>query len=55
MIRASLGNRAKESLVVDFINKTNLDNIPDKSSIIEAFFSVLLKQQQREAQDGDCC
>ena len=39
LIRASLGNRAKESLVVDFINQTNLDNILDKASIIEAFFS----------------
>ncbi|MGP5230912.1 HsdR family type I site-specific deoxyribonuclease [Psychrobacter celer] len=51
LIRASLGNRAKESLVVDFINKTNLDNIPDKSSIIEAFFSFAQTEQQREAQD----
>lgn len=51
VIRASLGNRAKESLVVDFINKTNLDNIPDKSSIIEAFFSFAQTEQQREAQD----
>jgi len=31
LIRASIGNRAKESLVVDFINQTNLDKIPDKS------------------------
>ncbi|MGP9705079.1 HsdR family type I site-specific deoxyribonuclease [Psychrobacter sp. AOP31-E1-50] len=51
VIRASIGNRAKESLVVDFINKTNLDNIPDKSSIIEAFFSFAQIEQQREAQD----
>jgi len=51
VIRASLGNRAKESLVVDFINQTNLDNIPDKSSIIEAFFSFAQTEQQREAQD----
>ena len=27
VIRASLGNRAKESLIVDFINQTNLDEI----------------------------
>jgi type I restriction enzyme R subunit len=51
VIRASLGNRAKESLVVDFINKTNLDNIPDKSSIIDAFFNFAQIEQQREAQD----
>ncbi len=51
MIRASLGNRAKESLVVDFINQTNLDNIPDKSSIIEAFFTFAQSEQQREVAD----
>jgi type I restriction enzyme R subunit len=34
VIRASIGNRAKESLVVDFINQTNLDEISDKASII---------------------
>jgi type I restriction enzyme R subunit len=37
LIRASLGSRAKESLVVDFINQTNLDKISDKASIIDAF------------------
>lgn len=29
VIRASLGNRAKESLVVDFINQTDLDGLVD--------------------------
>lgn len=51
LIRASLGNRAKESLVVDFINQTNLDSIPDKSSIIDAFFSYAQVEQQREVKD----
>jgi type I restriction enzyme R subunit len=51
LIRASLGNRAKESLVVDFINQTNLDTIPDKSSIIEAFFSYAQVEQRREVKD----
>ena len=37
-VRSSLGNRAKESLIVDFINQTNLDDIPDKASLIDAFF-----------------
>ncbi|MBX3010421.1 MAG: type I restriction endonuclease subunit R [Caldilineaceae bacterium] len=49
LIRASLGNRAKESLMVDFINQTNLDNIPDKASIIEAFFTFAQVEQHREA------
>ena len=51
LIRASLGNRAKESLVVDFINQTNLDKILDKASIIEAFFTFAQTEQQREAEE----
>lgn len=49
LIRASVGNRAKESLVVDFINQANLDAIPDKASVIEAFFGYARAEQQREA------
>lgn len=49
LIRASVGNRAKESLVVDFINQANLDELPDKASVIEAFFSFARTEQQREA------
>ena len=51
VIRASLGNRAKESLLVDFINQTNLDNFLDKASIIDAFFAFAQAEQQREAQE----
>lgn len=51
VIRASLGNRAKESLVVDFINQTDLDQIGDKVSVIEAFFTFAQAEQQREAQE----
>jgi type I restriction enzyme R subunit len=51
VIRASLGNRAKEDLLVDFINKTDLDQIGDKASVIEAFFSFAQAEQQREAQE----
>lgn len=51
LIRASLGNRAKESLIVDFINQTNLDEISDKASIIDAFFTFAQVEQQREAQE----
>ncbi|SDX57078.1 type I restriction endonuclease subunit R [Nitrosomonas halophila] len=50
LIRASLGNRAKESLVVDFINQADLDEIPDKASVIDAFFTFARAEQQREAQ-----
>ncbi|MGB0955878.1 MAG: HsdR family type I site-specific deoxyribonuclease [Panacagrimonas sp.] len=50
VIRASLGNRAKESLVVDFINQTELDQIGDKASVIEAFFTFAQAEQRREAE-----
>lgn len=51
IIRASIGNRAKESLVVDFINQTDLDNIPDKASIIDAFFQFAQGVQLHEAKE----
>jgi type I restriction enzyme R subunit len=51
LIRASIGNRAKESLLVDFINQTNLDNILDKPGIIDAFFTFAQAEQQREAEE----
>jgi type I restriction enzyme R subunit len=51
VIRASLGNRAKESLVVDFINQTDLDQIGEKASVIEAFFTFAQAEQQREAEE----
>ncbi len=51
VIRASLGNRAKESLLVDFINQTDLDEIGDKASVIGAFFAFAQAEQKREARE----
>ena len=51
LIRSSLGTRAKESLVVDFIHQADLDSIKDKPGIIEAFFTFAQAEQKREAQD----
>ncbi|OCA55122.1 type I restriction endonuclease subunit R [Photorhabdus namnaonensis] len=51
LIRSSLGNRAKESLIVDFINQTNLDEIIDKASIIDEFFKFAQAEQKREAEE----
>ncbi len=51
VIRASLGNRAKESLIVDFIHQTDLDQIEDKASLIDEFFSFAQAEQQREVQE----
>lgn len=50
LIRSSLGNRAKEGLIVDFIQQTNLDDMPDKASIIDAFFTFAQREQQREVE-----
>jgi type I restriction enzyme R subunit len=51
VIRASVGNRAKESLLVDFINQTALDQMGDKASVIDAFFAFAQAEQKREAQE----
>ncbi|MBO9659510.1 MAG: hypothetical protein J7527_11860, partial [Chitinophagaceae bacterium] len=51
VIRASIGNRSKESLVVDFINETDLDKIQDKANIIDAFFAYAQEKQKIEASE----
>jgi type I restriction enzyme R subunit len=51
VIRASIGNRAKESLVVDFINETDLDTIQDKANIIDSFFEYAQGKQKKEASE----
>jgi len=48
LIRSSLENRAKESLIIDFINITNLDDISDTATIIDEFFKFARKEQQKE-------
>ena len=48
VIRASVGNRAKENLVVDFINQTDLDQIGDAASVMEAFYAFAREVLQRE-------
>lgn len=51
LIRASLSYRAKESMVVDFINHTDLDEIHDKASIIDAFYTYARSVQKREVEE----
>ena len=51
LIRASLGNRAKESLIVDFINQTDLDGMVDKAGVIDEFFKFAQAEQAREAEE----
>ncbi|WP_341842326.1 type I restriction endonuclease subunit R [Chitinophaga caseinilytica] len=51
VIRASIGNRAKESLVVDFINETDLDTLKDKANVIDSFFAFAQGRQKEEASE----
>jgi type I restriction enzyme, R subunit len=51
VIRASLGHRAKEGLLVEFINQTDLDVLGDKVGVIAAFYNFAQAEQQREAQE----
>lgn len=50
MTQASISNRAKESLLVDFINQADLDKISNKDSMIKAFFTFARKMQSSEAE-----
>ena len=49
VIRASIGNRTKESLVVDFINETDLDTLQEKANVIDSFFAFAQNKQKAEA------
>ena len=51
VIRASVGNRAKESLVVDFINETDLETLQDKANVIDSFFAYAQVRQRLEASE----
>lgn len=50
-IRASIGNRAKESLIVDFIRHTDIDAIKNRPEILEKFYTFAQKEQQKEIDD----
>ena len=49
IIRSSIGNRAKESLIVDFINETDFEPIEDRAEVIQAFFMYAQQKQKEEA------
>ncbi|MDR1715184.1 MAG: type I restriction endonuclease subunit R [Prevotella sp.] len=49
VIRASIDNRAKESLVVDYMNETDLDAIQDKANIIDSFYEYAQRKLKIEA------
>lgn len=49
VIRASIDNRAKESLIVDYMNETDLDAIWDKANIIDSFYEYAQRKLKIEA------
>lgn len=49
MIRASIGNRAKEDLIVEFINVADLHAMNDKTEIISEFYDFARKKLADEA------
>ena len=48
IIRASIGNRAKESLLVQFINQTRLEKLNSKTEVIEEFFAFARERKKQE-------
>ena len=49
VIRSSVDNRAKESLIVDFINQSNLDLYVDRTDVIKAFYEYAQNEMKKEA------
>ncbi len=47
-IRASVGNRAKESLIVDFIRNTNINAIKNRPEILEKFYTFAQKSNKKK-------
>jgi type I restriction enzyme R subunit len=47
LLRASVDNRGKEKLYIDFINEVNLEELTDKTSFIESFY-LFAQQKQKE-------
>ncbi len=46
LIRANLGIRAKESLIIDFMDKTNFSQLKDGSEILASFYSYAKKEKE---------
>ena len=51
IIRSSLGTRAKEELIMDFINKTNLSELKTTDEILEAFYTFAKKEKIIQIED----
>lgn len=51
VIRTSIGNRAKESLVIDFINETDIDAIQEKMNVLDSFYTYAREKLKIEASE----
>lgn len=47
VIRSSLGTRAKEGLVMDFINHMRLSELKNKDDILESFYAFARKEKEK--------
>lgn len=47
VIRSSLGTRAKEDLIIDFINRTRLSTLKNKDDILETFYTFARKEKEK--------
>lgn len=46
-----MGHRAKEGLIIEFIQHTDLNSIPDKPSLLAAFYEFTQEKQKQEAKE----
>lgn len=46
VIRSSLGTRAKEDLIIDFINKTKLSELKNTNDILDTFYKFARKEKK---------
>lgn len=49
VVRSSVNNRSKESLIVDFINQTDLQVFSDRADVIKAFYEYAQNELKKEA------
>ena len=48
VIRSSLGTRAKEDLIIKFINSTKISDLKNTDDILESFYNFARKEKDRE-------
>lgn len=51
VIRSSLGTRAKEELIMDFINSTRLSELKNTDDILESFYTFAKKEKSKKISD----